>query len=274
MKFTNSSLLDPESCDIEIVGIPFDDNASFRKGSKNGPDAIRKSSYELETFLWDKKAEISDITYFDHENIDLENYEDLFGILTQYDCKRKIFLGGDHSISFPAIKSVKKSHKDMYVISIDAHTDFRDIYQDNRFSNACVMRRIGEVIGFENLIEIGIRSSSKDEYEFLKDKIDIYDLYMLRKYGLGSFLDKIYDEKVYLSIDIDVLDPALSPGVGNPEPDGLSTYELISMVRSIFERADVVACDLVEVTPQFGDITAFIAARLVFEIINGWNPRC
>ena len=270
MKFTDASLFDPGDLNIEIIGIPFDDNASFRKGSKDGPDAIRKASYELETFLWDKKIEITDIDYYDHENISFKNYGDLFDSLEQFGCEKKMFLGGDHSISLPALKSVKIRHNDISVISIDAHTDFRDVYRDNRFSNACVMRRIGELVGFENMVEVGIRSSSKDEYDFIKDKLEIYDLNMIRKHGLDPFLNKLDLKKVYLSIDIDVLDPALSPGVSNPEPDGLSTYELISLVRGIFEKTDVVACDLVEVTPESGYVTAFIGARIVFEILAGW----
>jgi arginase family enzyme len=159
--------------------------------------------------------------------------------------------------------------KNVSVISIDAHTDFRDVYVGNRFSNACVMRRIGEIIGFENIVEIGIRSSSKDEYEFVKDRIEIIDAERLKEEGPGV-IQEIEQDRIYLSIDMDVLDPGISRGVGDPEPDGLSTRDLILLLRRIFEEKEVISCDIVEVNP-FHDVTSFIAARIVLEILSSWE---
>ncbi|MHC1567383.1 MAG: agmatinase [Candidatus Syntropharchaeia archaeon] len=268
MKFSGS-ISDPEKAKYEIVGIPFDENASFRKGSKWAPDMIRRASSELETFLWERKVEVSEMEYYDRGNIEFESYEDLFEL--NFDGKKKIFLGGDHSITFPMVKSVGARS----VISIDAHTDFRKIYMGNSHSNACVMRRIGENIGFDSIIEIGIRSSSQEEYEDLQ-RIKIYDLYSLRENGIEWVIDEISTintKRTYLSIDIDVLDPGIAFGVGNPEPDGLNTSELIQLVRGIIEKKEVIACDIVEVNPEYDDVTAFIAARLVMEIIASWDLR-
>ncbi|MDY6966221.1 MAG: arginase family protein [Halobacteriota archaeon] len=267
MRFTGS-LSELENVDIELIGVPFDGNASFRRGSNSAPDAIRKASFELETFLWNRKIEITDFGYYDHGDLTVDIYEDLFDLVKRFKSDNRIFLGGDHSISLPIVKSLG----DVTVVSIDSHADFRDEYQGNRFSNACVMRRISEVIGTENLIEIGICSSSEDEYRaIMKDEIEVYDLYTLREEGIDCVVDRLPSDDIHLSIDIDSLDLASGCGVGNPEPDGLSIPGLIGLVGKIVDEREVVACDIVEVNPDFGDTTSFVAARIVMEIIGGWS---
>jgi arginase family enzyme len=191
----------------------------------------------------------------------------LFDLLKGFKSKC-IFLGGDHSISIPAVKSIDGIGA---VISIDAHTDLRDTYMGNRFSNACAMRRIGEIVGFDNLVEIGVRSSSSDEYEFMRDndKIEVYDLHAFRERGIEWIVNKIEHSRIYLSIDMDVLDASLAMGVSSVEPDGLSTNDLIRLVRRIVEEKEVIACDIVEVTPI--GVMRYIAARMVFELLTSFS---
>jgi agmatinase len=272
MKFAGSlSEADKKKASYEIIGVPYDGNA-FKKGSREGPKEIRKASQRLETFLWHEKRELSDLQYYDCGDINLD-----FGQTQNllFDTRRKkIFAGGDHSISFSLVNHFFDCGEVEKVIVIDAHADFRDSYKNNKFSNACVMRRIAELVGFENIIEIGVRSSSEEEYASLK-KIRIYDAELVREEGVGNILEEIGKEgrraeKTYLSIDIDVLDPCIAPGVENPEPCGMSLESLISLIRGILKAERVVASDVVEVNPELDNangITSINAARIIFEML-------
>ncbi len=280
MKFAGS-LTDSDSREAayEIIGVPFDGNA-LRKGAGRAPYAIRRASQQLETFLWRDKLELSDLLY--HDRGDIHSFESLyhhfnsdFGFDFDFEFefetgergeKRKIFIGGDHSISYPLFRYYFTRHELTKVVVIDAHADFRDVYMNNRFSNACVMRRIAELAGFENVIEIGVRSASREEYEYMADKgVRVYD-------ATGLPEPEVLEGKLYLSIDIDVLDPGIAPGVEHPEPCGITLDALIALTRGIImsEGVDMVACDIVEVNPLQdvrNGITAINAARLIFEIL-------
>ncbi len=266
MKFAGSLLQDSEKAIYEIIGVPFDDNATI-KGASNAPEMIRRASQRLETFMWHNKLELSDLLYYDCG--DLHDITDL-DIDTG---KRKIFIGGDHSISYPLFKYYFERQELTRVVVIDAHADFRDVYMGNRFSNACVMRRIAELAGVENVIEIGVRSASWEEYEFMKNRVRILDVDV----DVDDTPEELELEgKLYLSIDIDVLDPGIAPGVEYPEPCGMSLEALIRLVRRIIKRGDVVACDIVEVNPQLdikNGITCLNAAKLVFEVLASYWLR-
>jgi agmatinase len=272
MRFSGSlSEADREEAWYEIIGVPFDGNAC-KKGAREGSRAVRRASQQLETFLWHEKLELSDLRYYDRGDVKLELEEESIEELDI--ARKKIFIGGDHSISYPIVKYLFEHGRVAKVIAVDAHADCRDSYKGKKFSNACVMRRIAELIGFENVIEIGIRSSSADEYDFVKEKIKIYDAEMLREKGVECVLNEIGCEKTYLSIDIDVLDPSIAPGVENPEPCGMSLERLISLIRAIIRKAEVVASDVVEVNPRLdiaNGITSISAARIIFEILAGYS---
>lgn len=270
MKFSGAlSEADKEKASYEIIGVPYDSNA-LKKGAREGPKAIRSASQRLETFLWHKKLELSDLLYYDRGDMKLEHFT-----REEIDiARKKVFIGGDHSISYSSVKHLFEHGEVAKVIAIDAHADFRDSYRGNKFSNACVMRRIAELIGFENVIEVGVRSSSEEEYALIKDKdkIRIYDAELLIEKGVGCVLEEIGkgEEKTYLSIDIDVLDPSIAPGVENPEPCGMSLESLISLIQAIIKAEKVVASDVAEVNPRLDSangITSINAAKIVFEIL-------
>jgi len=279
MKFSGSlSEVDKEKAWYELVGVPFDGNA-FKKGSREGPKAIREASQRLETFLWHRKLELSDLLYYDRGDILPEQFTK--GVREQIEDfdlkKKKIFIGGDHSISYPIVKYLFEHGEVAKVIIIDAHADFRDSYKNNRFSNACVTRRIAELIGFENIIEICVRSSSEEEYAAL-NQIRIYDVDIVKEKGVEWLLDAIGEgeEKTYLSIDIDVLDPSIAPGVEHPEPCGMSLESLISLIPEIMKRKNVVASDVVEVNPRLdtiNGITSINAVRIIFEILACYGEK-
>ncbi|MCW7071540.1 MAG: arginase family protein [Methanophagales archaeon] len=301
MKFSGSlSEAEKEKASYEIVGVPFDGNA-FKKGAREGPRAVRKASQRLETFLWHEKLELSDLLYYDRGDLDLSGFGGFGGLVSLEGLegldlrKKKVFIGGDHSVSFPLVKHFFERGEVERVIVLDAHTDFRDSYKSNKFSNACVVRRVAELVGLERVVEIGVRSSSEEEYALLKDndKLRIYDAGTLRREGGraregeggragegegGRSERGGREEATYLSIDIDVLDPSVAPGVENPEPCGFSLERLISVVRGVIksEGVRVVAADVVEVNPRQDNpngITSLNAARLVFEILAGYWER-
>ncbi|MHC1610242.1 MAG: arginase family protein [Candidatus Methanospirareceae archaeon] len=272
MRFSGSlSEADKEKAWYELVGVPFDGNA-FKKGAREGPKAIRRASQRLETFIWQRRLELSDLLYYDRGDILPEQFTRGARI---EDLKRRIFIGGDHSISYHILKYLLGEVAK--VIIIDAHADFRDSYKENRYSNACVTRRIAELIGFENIILIGIRSSSEEEYAALH-QIRIYDGDLLRERGVEWVLDAIGkgEEKTYLSVDIDVLDPGIAPGVEHPEPCGISLEDLISLISGITRIKNVVASDVVEVNPRLdtvNGITSINAARIIFEILACYGEK-
>jgi agmatinase len=283
MKFAGSlAAADRDKAWYELVGVPFDGNAVIN-GARLGPAAIRSASQRLETYLWDRKLELSDLLYFDRGDLMLEHYQqgrsDRIPEL-ELERRKMIFMGGDHSISYPLAKLLFERGDLTSVIVIDAHADFRDAYRSNRYSNACVTRRIAELVGFEHVVEIGIRSASEEEYRALQDRVRVYDAAVLKQKGLHKLMQELGTEeeaeKTYLSIDIDVLDPGIAPGVEHPEPAGLGLAELLALVRVIAEQRDIVASDVVEANPRMdgmNGITSLHAARVIFELLACYGAR-
>jgi len=300
MRFAGSlTKVDGDKARIEIFGVPFDGNAVL-KGARKGPMAIRRASHTLETFLWRKEVEISEILFADAGDIAVSfpprrEFGEKFEVSVQPPLRserRKIFLGGDHSVSFALVKHLFERGFVEKVFVLDAHADFRESYKGNRFSNACVLRRIVELVGAENVVAIGVRSASAEEYEALhfqrqqrrgqgewqgkkKWKLRIYDAWRVRE-DLRGMLSELASERsvagknAYLSVDVDVLDPCVAPAVEYPEPCGLSVSEVLSLINGIFASSNVVAADVVEVNPRMerrNRITSVSAARIVMEIL-------
>jgi agmatinase len=256
----------------ELVGVPFDGNA-IKKGARYGPQAIRRASQRLETFLWAQKRELTDLLYYDRGNLTGEQLTGTSNWLEPFDPHTKrVFLGGDHSISYYLVKRLFEANAIATVIVIDAHADFRDSYKDNRYSNASVVRRIAELVGFEQVIELGVRSASEEEYRELNGRIRLYDAAVIRERGVAWLISELGKdaEKTYLSIDLDVLDPSISPGVEHPEPSGFALDELIALLQGVLATRDVVASDVVEVNPRLdcaNALSSLHAARVVFELL-------
>jgi len=305
MRFAGSlTKADRDKARIEIFGIPFDGNAVL-KGARKGPMAIRRASHTLETFLWHKEIEISEILFADAGDIVVSfpprrEFGEKFEVSVQPPLRserRKIFLGGDHSVTFALVKHLFERGFVEKVFVLDAHADFRESYKGNKFSNACVLRRIVELVGAENVVAIGVRSASAEEYDALrfralhfrrergrgqgewqgekKWKLRIYDAWRVRE-DLRGVLSELTSERsvagknAYLSVDVDVLDPCFAPAVEYPEPCGLSVSEVLSLINGIFASSNVVAADVVEVNPRMerrNRITSVSAARIVMEIL-------
>ena len=251
-----------------FLGVPFDSTSSFRPGSRFAPEAIRQASCNFESYDCFLKKEPEGIVDFGDLSRSV-NYEDLEMELTSLLRLHKehfpIIAGGEHSITPIIVSEMKGRYDNLFVITLDAHMDFRRSYMGTENSHACASRKVSEIVGIENMLLMGLRSFSREEAEGSKN-LEYYTSLEVRE-RLDELCDRIDDIKnnIYLSIDMDCFDPAYAPAVGNPEPYGLNPLE----VRRIIESASpkLVGFDIVELCPPYDNgNTACLAAKLVHEI--------
>jgi len=256
-----------------IHGVLFDGTSSFRSGSRWAPEAIRKASHNFEPYDLDCDCELSESLVFDVGDTEYGNLADMIADLETTtsrivgDGKVPIAFGGEHSLTFPCVRAIANK-MELTAVIFDAHLDFKENYLGNRCGHACVS---WNVFGLPvPLIQIGIRSGARDEYKRALETSAIYTMDRIRSVGIKKILSdiapSIKKRAVYLSIDADVLDPAYAPGVGNPEPYGLTPLELRTAVREISPH--VVGFDLVEITPDYDmGISALVGAKLVRDFL-------
>jgi agmatinase len=257
-----------------LFGIPFDSTHSYRPGTRFGPDAIRESFNNIEIFMPQFSVDLEEVNIEDlgntkHTVVPKEMLEMVSKITSELIKKEKqlIFLGGEHLITLGTYPSFPKETG--YIV-FDAHYDLRDEYADTKLSHAAYLRRIIEKQGSDKIIHVGARAYVKEELAFKEEnKIKTISDWDIR-HGNAAKLIKdaasVFD-KLYVSIDLDVLDPAFAPGVGNPEAVGITSRELYEMVCSL-EGQKIIAADIVELCPTFDNgSTAAIAARLMSAII-------
>ena len=256
-----------------LFGVPYEQTVSFRKGTKKGPLHIRQASWNFESFNPHTRIDLQDISIHDYGNlpsIEQKPSEEMIQQVKTFtkkivqQNKTPIVLGGEHSISAGVIKAFPKNTS---VIVFDAHADFRDNYQQNSFNHACTIRRIADHVGSENILICGLRSAGKKEYQMLKkENISIITSYEIHKQGIKSFQETIQEhthgKNVFLSIDIDAIDPSFAPGTGTPEPFGLHPLTLIETIDSI--ASSIKGFDIMEVNPLFDTgQTALLAAKII-----------
>lgn len=257
-----------------VFGIPFDSTHSFRPGTRFGPDAIRLALNNIEIFSTRfnvdlESANIKDLGNTKHTVVAEEMIDMVGKITTELIKKEKqlTILGGEHSLTYGSYMSFPQ---DTGYIVFDAHYDLRDEYADTKLSHAAYLRRIIEKRGAENIVHVGARSFVKEELAFKEEyKIrTIADKDIREGKGAKLVKDAISTfDKMYLSIDLDVLDPAYAPGVGNPEAMGITSRELFDMIYSMEEK-QIRCMDIVELCPQYDNgATASIAAKLMSEVI-------
>lgn len=260
---------------IALFGVPYDRTCSFRGGSRFAPRAIREASYNFETFMMDHQRDLAEIPVADLG--DTPSYgpttEMVQGVSKMASDvvrsgKIPIVIGGEHSLA-PAV--VRAFPKDIGVLGIDAHLDFRDTYLNDPWSHACSARRIADHVGVEHVVYLGVRSYSREEREDLErlglsyvSVFDIHDRGIAT--GVERAMNAINRDKIYLTIDMDGVDPAYAPAVGNPEPFGLAPMQVKKLIGILAPH--LVGMDLNEVSPawDFGQ-TALLAARLIREAI-------
>jgi agmatinase len=257
---------------IAIIGAPYDGTASFLPGARLGPQAIRAASEAVETYSPYLDLDLEDVPFCDRGNLIFEQmtpegvHQTVRTAVSE--CltagKRTIVLGGEHTVTLGAVEATDKVHTDLVVLQLDAHLDLRDAYLGERLSHATVMRRVREVVGAERLIHLGVRSGERDEFAEAKHVF---------RYTLGNHLAAMTSivggRPVYLTLDIDLLDPGAMPATGTPEPGGPGYRELIECVHHLGTSLQVVGSDLVELNPLAAPARwpSVMAAALVREMI-------
>ncbi|MEA1993044.1 MAG: agmatinase [Euryarchaeota archaeon] len=253
---------------VTVVGVPFDEHSSFMKGPAMAPPRIREVLHSGSTTLSAEDGTDLSMESRFYDLGDLQLSENPFetienAITTLLDHGTHILsLGGDHIITYPILKAYTRKYPDLTVVQLDAHPDLYEELDGDRFSHACPFARIMEEALVKRLIQVGIRTLNKHQREQAK-RFDV-EIFEMKEYT--PVLDIALDGPVYLSLDMDVLDPAFAPGVSHHEPGGLSTRDLLRTIHSI--DAQIVGADIVEFNPKRDPlgITAMAAAKLLKEI--------
>jgi len=274
-----------EKIDIGIIGIPFDSGCSYRCGSRFAPSSIRTNScilreYNIKMDVYPFKKNIIDfadinVTPFNNDEAVKIMEIELDNILKKSD--KYIILGGDHTISYPSLKAINKKFGKVSIIHFDSHLDTFDDHFGSKITHGTPFKRsVEENLLNENKFHVGLRGSTYSKEDLINDKnlgfyiypcdyIDNHSIYSMIK----EIKDKIGDTKVYISIDIDVIDPAYAPGTGTPEVGGFSSREFINILRML-KGLDIVGADIVEVSPSYdnnANITSLLAASLCYELL-------
>lgn len=265
---------DYNTSNIVVVGVPMDHTGSYRPGTRQGPAKIREVSYALEEFSFYQQKDLKEAMFFDSGDIELPfgNVERTLNIIEGCvskllkDRKTPVFLGGEHLITLPIVKKFAQNYSDLIVIQLDAHADLRKDYLGEKYSHACVIRNITEYVNPKNIYQFGIRSGTREETSFGKTNTNFFPFEVIEpvKKNYEAFKNK----PIYLTIDIDIVDPGFAPGTGTPEPGGITSKELIETIL-LLGKLNIVGMDLVEVLPavDISDKTAVLAALIIREMI-------
>ncbi|HLC16858.1 MAG TPA: agmatinase [Thermodesulfovibrionia bacterium] len=255
-----------ESANIVLMGIPLDSTASFRPGSRFAPAAVRDASFEFEDYEFLTGENIQKVPFCDVGDIAVpgslnESLDSIYKDVKVYidDGMIPVSIGGEHLATLPIIQALITKHKMLNIVVFDAHLDLKDTYLKAKYSHATVMRRILELNETSEICFFGIRSSTFEEKMMLDNHPRLFyeDISHLRK-----------DVPVYISIDMDVLDPSVAPGVGNPEPGGWSYPRLYSMLQKLKDFS-IAGADVVEISPHYdlSAITAITGAKIVRDLL-------
>lgn len=259
---------------VVILPFPYEKTTCYVKGTEKGPAAIIKASAQIE--LYDEElGNIFEIGICSLKPFKInKNPEEMVNLAYNHlknllkDKKFIVTLGGEHSITCGIVKAFNDKYNDLSVLQIDAHTDLREEYQGSKYSHACAMKRTIEIC---SVVPVGIRSLSYEELEFIKEK-------KIKIFWAKDIVDndKWFDEaisrlsrNVYITFDLDGLDPSIMPSVGTPEPGGLSYYQVLGFLKKVCEKRNVVGFDVVELCPNEKDISSdFTAARMIYKMIG------
>lgn len=262
-----------ENADIVLFGAPFDSTTSYRAGARAGSSAMRHESFAIETYSPYLDADLCDYDIFDSGDLELcfgdtkkvlEDIEERTRIILE-DKKLPLMLGGEHLVTLGAVRAVFKNYPDLAIIHLDAHADLRDDYLGCKLSHACVMRRCHELLGDGKIHQFCIRSGDRDEFKFASEHTDMHKFSLD---GLLETIDALGDTPIYLTIDLDCLDPAYMAGTGTTEAGGITTRELIEAIHSL-GKLNIVGADITELAPTLdpsGNSTT-TACKLLRELL-------
>jgi agmatinase len=259
-----------EDAEFVIVGVPFDKTTTYRSGTRFAPTVVRETSQTFEKENFEHGITFDDIQVHDAGDMYEEGHVDEMVQSVEAEArsivsakKFPLFIGGEHSISPPVVKAFGE----ISVITIDAHLDFRDKYQGLKNSHACAHRRIVDHVGKGNAFAFGVRAISADEE---LDEALFADAFRIHKEGtekvFEEMLSKLKRKPIYLSLDIDGIDPAYAPGTGTPEPFGLTPWDVRYIINRVGDR--LVGFDVVEICPPYDNgNTSILGARMMREVM-------
>ena len=255
---------------VVILGCPYDGSASFRPGARFGPSAIRRASWGIETYSPYFEKDLNLPLIHDMGDLELPLGEKKLSLdlirkaLKEILSEKKfpVLLGGDHLITLPIVEEILRFYPQLHLIHLDAHIDLREDYLGEKLSHCTVMKRIMDHLGEGRLFQIGIRSGAEEEFELAKKMKSIVSI---DQRSLRSVVNRLKNKPIYISLDLDLMDPSLLPGVGTPEPGGLTFQELIFLLKEL-QPLHVIGFDLVELTPdydptQISSVTASVILR-------------
>lgn len=252
-----------------LIGIPWDEMSSFLHGAAEAPAVIRRALFSEASNDWSESGLIvSRESIHDAGDVEptsgaemLERIEQAVGALLDQGFK-PLALGGDHAVTYPILKAFAKRYRHLSILHFDAHPDLYDDFQGNRFSHACPFARIMEEGLVERLVQVGIRTMTGE----LRRQVERFGVEVVEMRDWRDDWPFYFDTPVYISFDIDGLDPAFAPGVSHPEPGGLSTRQALNIILNL--NAEIVGADIVEFNPRrdFANLTETVCAKLVKEI--------
>ena len=270
---------------VAILPAPYDGTVSYRPGARDGPRAIIEASRYLELYEPDIDDEpsrwgIATLPALEPDasgpEANVARVEQAVGALADVG-KLPVMLGGEHTLTIGAVRALARRYPGLSVLQLDAHADMRDSYQGSGYSHACTMRRVREVTDVGTVAQAGVRSISREEIDYIRaagvQGVNIYTPGAYRDpHAIDELLASLGDT-VYVTIDLDALDPSIMPAVGTPEPGGLSWQEAIDIARAVSQRSRIVGFDIMELAPDEGPAhAAFTAARLAYKIIGYAQP--
>lgn len=267
---------DYERAHYVICGVPFDGTSSFRLGSRLAPDEMRAASYNFETYSSFFDHDLADVDIHDAGNLEVaENIDDTLFAILKYankfvnDGKIPVMLGGEHSLSYPFVKACKNKYPELGFVVLDAHMDMREEFHGEKNSHACISRHVIDDLT-QKYVSIGIRSGTREEYEYVSEnKIKMFTAEDVYSNGIEKIISEFRDYikgPIYLSIDMDAIDPAYAPALGTPEPYGITPRDVRDLISCLAPQ--IVGFDLVEIAPAYDSGgTAVLGAKLVRDFL-------
>ncbi len=262
---------------IAVLPIPYEVTTSYIPGTRLGPQAIIAASSQVELYDEELDAEPYEAGICTLNNLepDLTSPENMCRRIAQVagwlveQGKFPVALGGEHTVSLGMVQGLLPHYPNLSVLQLDAHADLRDEYQGSPYSHACVLRRIREIIPVVQ--QVGIRNLSRPEADFVKgNNLKLhYALKMVQDSGWIEQVIAQLSDPVYITLDLDVFDPGIMPAVGTPEPGGLGWYQVLALLRQVFQQRKVIGFDVVELAPLPGNAGPdFMAAKLIYKMIG------
>ncbi len=258
-----------DEAQIVMVGLSYDGTCCSRPGARFAPQAIRQASYDIESFSPVFSKDLSEMKFFDAGELEFQfgNRDDTLSKIQRavqetFSVGKKWFgVGGEHLVTLPAVRACHEKYPDLAVIHFDAHADLNETFLNESLSHATVMRRLCDFINPNSLCQIGIRSGTKEEYDWIKKHNTLV-------HSPGQLLERFHGRPIYLSIDLDVLDPSVLPGTGTPEPGGFSFNDLVLWLVSL-QGLNIVGADVVELSPHYDSsgVSTITAAKVIREVM-------